>query len=295
MGEPHGSPTSPLLRSRASRASLAAGRPQRAAPAHVGRGGGQCSSRRAVATLPRRYGRRTNSPGGAGARAAGNSQLAAPAQGGDDSRRPVRAREHASSDQRAGARAPARPDRRPRPARDPRRRSRGAGLDARVDPQGVPGRSDPREDRAFRSPGGAARPADPVQRGRRARRRVGRREGRRRALAGLARDSRRGAADGDPRPDRARRQRDGDRRLAAPVRPDDAGRRHLPRRPGDGACDRDGADEGRGARGRGGRGGRGGRDEGEVAEGEAAPEGAAEGEAAEPEAEAAGDSETAEG
>ena len=36
-------------------------------------------------------------------------------------------------------------------------------------------------------------------------------------------------------------------------------RRHLPRRPGDGARDGDGADEGRGARARGGRGGRGGR------------------------------------
>ena len=66
----------------------------------------------------------------------------------------------------------ARADGRPRPARDPRRRPRGPDVHARVDPQGVPGRSDPREDRALRPPGSPARPADPVRRRRRARRRV---------------------------------------------------------------------------------------------------------------------------
>ena len=110
---------------------------------------------------------------------------------------------------------------------------------------------------------------------RRADRRARRRDGGRRALAGRARGHRRGAADGGSRAPRARRDRNGDRRHAAPRRPRHAGGRHLPRRPrGDRARDRHDADahrrararRGRGRRGRGGRaargrgaGGRGGR------------------------------------
>ena len=151
----------------------------------------------------------------------GTARVAAPAQGGPDPRRPLRARD------------------KPHPIsvheRELRRVLTGghglhAILDVVLDGQKSTHASilkdyqvDPirGEDRALRPPGGPARPADPVRGRRRARRRVRRHEGR----AACSRRSRARSASRRcrwrSRPDRARRQRDGDRRLAAPLRPAD--------------------------------------------------------------------------
>ena len=97
----------------------------------------------------------------------------------------------------------------------------GAEDDAPVDPQGLPAGSAQGQLDARRPAGGSPRPADHGDRAVAARRRRGlaRRARGRRALADRARGERRGAADGGARAPRARRQRDGDGRHAAPRRP----------------------------------------------------------------------------
>ena len=185
--------------------------------------------------------------------------------------------QQAAPDLRPRARASARADGRPRPARDPRRRPRGPEDDALVDPQGLPGRSDPREDRPLRPPGGAARPADPDSVVDRARRRVA--SGRRPAACSprsrarfASRRCRWRCPSGSSSTSARWRSatRSGCPTCARP-------RASPARRSRDRARDGDRADQGRGAGARGsrGRGGRGGV-EGEAAEGEEAPEGAGE-------------------
>ena len=97
-----------------------------------------------------------------------------------------------STGRRAGvrrrrARASHRADRPVRAARDRRRRHRGPEDGAPRGAQGVPAASDPRHDHARRSPRGPARPADPGDGRRAARRRVRRRQDGWRPLAGRAR------------------------------------------------------------------------------------------------------------
>ena len=93
----------------------------------------------------------------AAAREARLGRVAPLAQGGARAGRPLRQR-RAGRDQHRRARAPACAHRRGRPALDPRRRDRRQGRDARVDPQGVPGRSRAGRRHARRPARGAARP-----------------------------------------------------------------------------------------------------------------------------------------
>ena len=137
---------------------------------------------------------------------------------------------------------------------------RGSDLDALVDPEGVPARSDPRPRPPHRPARGPARRRDPGDRQRPPPRRRGRtrREGGRRALAAQLDAQRRGAADGGPGEHRGRRQPHGDGRRAPARRPAQARGRHLPRRPArDRHRHRLGADRRGRARARGGRGARG--------------------------------------
>ncbi len=141
--------------------------------------------------------------GGARTRGAWLSSLATPARARADSGRALRQGSFAR-DRRSRARAQDGDDRALGIARDPRRRRRGSGDSAPVDPRGVRAGSDPRHDLAHRSARGPHGPANPRNGDRAPRRRVGRREDRRRALARGSRAPGRGASCGCSR---ARRRR----------------------------------------------------------------------------------------
>ena len=128
--------------------------------------------RKEVATIRRRHGGRTSQAAGLRARAARLTRGPAPAQGRLHPRRALRQGQGLLRHRRAGARPPPGADRPGRAARDPRRRRRRQEHDARLDSQGLPAGSDPRPHLAHRPPGSAARPADPGERDRPARRRA---------------------------------------------------------------------------------------------------------------------------